>query len=199
MKVSVAITGASGSIYASRLIEILKDLCDTVYVIATESGLAVAQYELGQTEAKKDWSLIKLLKRDLKFDNVKIFEQDNLFAPIASGSALADKMVLIPCSMGTLARVAQGISSNLIERSADAMIKEQRKLVIVPRETPLSPIHLENMLKLSRMGVHMIPAMPAFYHHPQSIDDLVDFVVSRVLDSIGLQHPIQKRWNQRMA
>jgi 4-hydroxy-3-polyprenylbenzoate decarboxylase len=115
-------------------------------------------------------------------------------SPLASGSCLPHAMIICPCSMGTLARVAAGISGNLIERATDCVIKEKARLVIVPRETPLSAIHLENMLKLARMGVTVLPAMPGFYHHPRSLDEMVDFVVGKVLDTLGIENELFKRW-----
>jgi 4-hydroxy-3-polyprenylbenzoate decarboxylase len=119
---------------------------------------------------------------------------DDIASPLASGSCLRDAMIICPCSMGTLARVAAGISGNLIERAADCAIKEKARLVIVPRETPLSAIHLENMLKLARMGATVLPAMPGFYHHPRSLDEMVDFVVGKVLDTLGIENELFKRW-----
>ena len=119
---------------------------------------------------------------------------DDFFAPVASGSSAPDAMVVCPCSMGSLGRIAAGLSSSLLERVADVMLKEGRPLLLVPRETPLSAIHLENMLKLARLGVRIVPPMPAFYHHPQSLDDLVDFVVGKVLDQLGVEHRLFKRW-----
>ena len=117
-----------------------------------------------------------------------------MYAPIASGSVRIDAMIVIPCSMKALASIANGFASNLIERAADVTLKEKRKLVIVPRETPLSAIHLRNMLTLSEMGCHIIPAMPAFYHHPKKIQDMVDFIVGRVLDSLGVENELSPRW-----
>ena len=119
---------------------------------------------------------------------------DDFSAAIASGSGAADAMVVCPCSMGTLARIAGGISANLLERAADVMLKERRPLILVPRETPLNEIHLENMLRLARMGARVVPAMPAFYNHPTSIDDMVDFMVGRVLDSLGMENKLYSRW-----
>ena len=127
-------------------------------------------------------------------DQIAYFDEDNMYAPIASGSVKVDAMVVVPCSMKALASIAHGFASNLIERAADVMLKEKRKLILVPRETPLSAIHLRNMLTLAEAGCHIIPAMPAFYHHPKKISDMVDFVTGRVLDSMGVENDLSPRW-----
>ena len=125
---------------------------------------------------------------------LRVFGREEWFAPVASGSNPADAMAICPCSMGTLAAVACGLADNLIERAADVMLKEQRPLVLVPRETPFSAIHLENMLRLSRAGAVILPANPGFYHHPTRLEDLVDFVVARVLDLLRVEHQLTPRW-----
>jgi len=125
-----------------------------------------------------------------------VFGREEWFAPLASGSNPADAMVVCPCTMGTLAAIAAGLSQNLIERAADVAIKEGRKLVLVPRETPFSAIHLENMLKLARLGVVILPPSPGFYNHPQTVADLVDFVVARVLDQLRVPHRLMQRWGE---
>ena len=131
------------------------------------------------------------------FSKLKIFANKNLFAPIASGSSAANKMVVVPCSMGTLSRIANGNSGNLVERSADVMLKQKRQLVLVPRETPLNSIHLGNMLKLSQNQVVILPPVPGFYQEPKSIEDLVDFVVGKILDSLEIEHKLCSRWNEK--
>jgi 4-hydroxy-3-polyprenylbenzoate decarboxylase len=131
---------------------------------------------------------------EAKEGQLRYFDEDNLYAPIASGSSPVDGMVVIPCSMKALSSMAHGFASNLIERAADVTIKEKRKLIIVPRETPLSTIHLRNMLALSEVGCHIIPAMPAFYHHPKKITDMVDFIAGRVLDALGVENDLSPRW-----
>ena len=123
-----------------------------------------------------------------------VYGREEWFAPIASGSSVADAMVVCPCTMGTLAAIATGMSDNLIERAADVTLKEQRKLILVPRETPFSALHLENMLKLARLGALILPANPGFYHHPASVQDLVDFVVARILDHLGISHQLMQPW-----
>ena len=125
---------------------------------------------------------------------LEVFGREDWFAPLASGSNPADAMVICPCSMGTLARIAAGLADTLIERAADVMLKESRKLVLVPRETPLSAIHLENMLRAQRAGAVILPANPGFYHRPQSVSEVVDFVVARVLDQLGFDHDLMQRW-----
>ncbi|HEU0264237.1 MAG TPA: UbiX family flavin prenyltransferase, partial [Geobacterales bacterium] len=127
-------------------------------------------------------------------DHLTYYDEGNLFAPIASGSAAADAMVVVPCSMGSVARIAAGISGTLLERAADVMLKEQRPLILVPRETPLSQIHLENLLRLSRAGARIVPAMPAFYHHPSSMDELVNFMVGKILDQLGIEQLLFPPW-----
>ena len=173
MKILVGITGASGITYAKRLIEVLGEKDIETDCIASDAAKKIAKHE------------------GVKFD---CFSEDDIEAAFASGSFHVDAMVIVPCSMKTLSAVATGYASNLITRSADVMIKEGRKLVLVPRETPLSPIHLENMLKLSRIGVTILPAMPAFYPKPERIEDMVDFIVGKILDNLGVENNMFKRW-----
>lgn len=195
-RILVGITGASGSIYAERLIEVLHDQVDRLYLVITDSGEKVARYEL----EKKDlgFSLMKFLKEPSTYPKIRRFKQEDLFAPIASGTSAPTHMVVVPCSMGTLARISTGYSGNLLERSADVILKQRRPLVLLPRESPLSTIHLRNMLTLSEMGVHIVPAMPGFYLRPKQIDDLVDFVVGRLMESLGIDHGLYKPWNSRL-
>ena len=129
-----------------------------------------------------------------KPEQLQVFAREDWNAPIASGTGAADAMVVCPCTMGALAAIANGLSDNLIERAADVMLKEGRKLILVPRETPFSAIHLENMLKLSRMGAVMLVPNPGFYHLPQSVDDIVDFVVAKILDQLGVEHQLVEKW-----
>ena len=145
---------------------------------------------------EKEAALAKALEADGKPGRIRVFEHDNLAAPISSGSFPSAGMVVIPCSTGSLGRIAAGISSNLIERAADVTLKERRPLVVVPRETPLGDIHLENMLRLRRAGADIVAAMPAFYHRPKTIADLVDMIVGRVLDRLGIENSLFHRWGK---
>ncbi|HEY8462743.1 MAG TPA: UbiX family flavin prenyltransferase [Bacillota bacterium] len=183
-RVIVGLTGASGSIYGIRLLEALQTL-------GVETHLILSDWAIKNLELETDYELSyieSLVAR--KYDN------QDLTAPVASGSFLTVGMVVVPCSMKTLAGIANGYSDNLLERAADVTIKEQRKLILVPRETPLSPIHLENMLKLARLGVVIAPPMPAFYIKPQSLMDLVNHHVGKIIDQFGLEHNLLKRWGE---
>lgn len=190
----VAITGASGSVYGLRLTaELLHANC-RVSLLLSEPGRQVLNHETGL-----DWSLEpgerqQQVRAYFSSERISCLDNGNLFAAVASGSNPADAMVIAPCSMGTVGRVAAGLSETLLERAADVMLKERRPLLLVPRETPLSVIHLENLLRLARAGAVIIPAMPAFYHAPQSLADLVDFVVGKVLDQLGIEHEMFRRW-----
>ncbi|SHM59256.1 4-hydroxy-3-polyprenylbenzoate decarboxylase [Caldanaerovirga acetigignens] len=187
----VGITGASGSIYGVRLVEELLEKKNEVHLVITENGEKVIKYELG-------FDVEGLISHFGKYERlggvIKRYDINDLFAPIASGSFPADGMVIMPCSMSTLAFIAGGMSHNLLQRAADVFLKEKRRIVIVPRETPLSSIHLENMLKLSKMGAHIVPAMPAFYQNPKTIEDMVNFIVGRVLDALNIQNKLVNRW-----
>jgi 4-hydroxy-3-polyprenylbenzoate decarboxylase len=194
-RIFVALTGASGSLYGLRLMEELVRRGHPLTACASESGQLVCRDETGLDLAGDEPGATDRLCKHLGVKlGVEVVAPDNLFVAAASGSAGPDAMVVCPCSMGTLARIACGISSNLIERAADVMLKERRPLLLVPRETPLSEIHLENMLRLSRAGAQIIPAMPGFYHKPENIDDLVNFVVGKVLDQLGIPNDLFKRW-----
>ena len=201
----VGITGASGSIYGVRLIEELLVTGNDVHIVITDSGKKVIEYETGyHAEAfarhlEINGNTISGKKGNRNFSNkgkVIFYEIDNLFAAIASGSFKTDGMIVLPCSMSTLAEIANGISKNLLTRAADVCIKEKRKLVIVPRETPLSTIHLKNMLALSETGVTILPAMPGFYHKPQSMEDLINFVVGKVLDTLNIENQLFEKWGK---
>lgn len=194
-RVFVALTGASGSVYGLRLVEQLCLSGIAVTFTASDSGTQVCREETGLDLSGDPARAAERLYDHLEVESgLEMVHPDDLFCPAASGSAAPDAMIVAPCSMGTLARIACGISGNLIERVADVMIKEHRPLLLVPRETPLSAIHLENMLRLTRAGAQMVPAMPAFYHRPDSVIDMVDFVVGKVLDQLGVGHELYRRW-----
>lgn len=199
-KVFVALTGASGAVYGLRLVEQLCLGGFQVTFSASASGSEVCREETGLDLSGDLAKATVRLHEHLEInDGVEMVHPDDLFCAAASGSAAPDAMIVAPCSMGTLARIACGISGNLIERAADVMIKEHRPLLLVPRETPLSTIHLENMLRLSRVGVQILPAMPAFYHRPDAVIDMVDFVVGKVLDQLGIEHELYKRWGEQKS
>ena len=192
----VAIIGASGAPYALRLLQVLVKGGHSVYLSISGDGLSILKDETNLQIKGSETDIQYALEKHLeaKEGQVNYFDEDNMYAPIASGSVKVDAMVVIPCSMKTLAAIAQGYASTLIERAADVTLKERRKLIIVPRETPLSAIHLRNMLTLAEFGCHIIPAMPAFYHHPKHVSDMVDFIVGRVLDSMGIENDLSPRW-----
>ena len=196
--VTLAFTGASGMPYGMRLLECLLEADVSVYLLVSSAAQIVAKQELDLTLPGRASELEALLTAQYaaRPGQLRVFGREEWFAPVASGSNPADAMVVCPCTMGTLAAIAQGMSDNLIERAADVSIKEQRKLILVPRETPYSAIHLENMLKLARLGVVILPPNPGFYHHPQSIEDMVNFVVARILDQLHIPHQLMARWGQ---
>ena len=182
MKLVLAITGASGVIYGKRLLEELHVKKIETHLVISQAAKEIIKYEVGKSvESLEDLA-----------DNV--YGIDDWSSPIVSGSFKTDGMVIIPCSMKTLAGIASGFAENVILRAADVTLKEKRKLILVPRETPLNSIHLRNMLDLSNQGVYILPAMPAFYHVPKCVEDLIDFVVGRVLDQLGVDHSLYRRW-----
>ena len=192
----VAITGASGSVYGLRLISELLRSGERVSLILTSAGRQVMNHETGL-----EWSAeIKLQRQQVQeyFASIAVdcLAINDFWAGAASGSAAVDAMIVAPCSMGTLGRIAAGLSGNLLERAADVMLKERRTLLLVPRETPFNNIHLENLLRLSQSGAVILPAMPGFYHGPQTIEDLVDFVVGKILDQLDVQHSLFTRWGE---
>lgn len=196
--ISLAITGASGAPYALRLLEILLRTGRDVYLMISDAGRLVIKEETGLELPVAPAAVAAVLAERCQVGEgrLRVFARDDWFAPVASGSSAPAAMVICPCSGGTLAAVAHGLCNNLIERAADVVIKEQRKLVIVPREAPVSVIHLENMLKLARLGAVVLPASPGFYHRPQGLDELVDFVVGRILDQLGIESGVIRRWGQ---
>lgn len=193
---TIAITGASGAPYALRLLQVLLQKGHNIYLTISGDGLKILGEETGVFLKGSENDIQYAFERqfDVKEGQLRYFDEDTMYAPIASGSTRVDAMVVVPCSMKALASIANGFASNLIERAADVTIKERRKLILVPRETPLSAIHLRNMLALAELGCHIIPAMPAFYHHPKGLPDLVDFMVGRVLDTLGIENDLAPRW-----
>ncbi|HTS52417.1 MAG TPA: flavin prenyltransferase UbiX [Burkholderiales bacterium] len=196
--VTLALTGASGMPYGVRLLECLLAAGLRVFLLYSQAAQVVAKQEMDLPLPGRPRELEELFMRRFgaSDDQLRVFGREEWFAPVASGSNAADAMIVCPCSMGTLAAVSCGLADNLIERAADVMMKEHRPLILVPRETPLSAIHLENMLRLARAGVVILPANPGFYHHPGKIEDLVDFVVARVLDQLGVPHQLMARWGE---
>jgi 4-hydroxy-3-polyprenylbenzoate decarboxylase len=194
--VTLALSGASGMAYGLRLLECLLAADLHVYLLVSQAAHLVAKQELGVALPARAGDLEKQLSAGLaaRDGQLRVFGREDWNAPVASGSNPADAMVVCPCSMGTLAAIANGLSDNLIERAADVMLKEQRKLILVPREAPFSTLHLENMLTLSKMNAVILPANPGFYHRPQSVEAIVDFIVARILDQLGIQHQLMARW-----
>jgi len=186
----VGITGASGSLYGLKLIQELAS-CENndIYVSVTPDGETNLKIETGCKNIDEIKNKITVKS------NVKFLDYLDFSAPVSSGSFKVDSYIIIPASMGSVGRIASGVSSNLIERCADVALKERRKLVIVFREAPLNNIHLKNLLELSRAGAIIFPAAPAFYHDPKSIDDLIDFIVGKIFDIINVEHSLFKRWN----
>ena len=195
MHVFLGITGASGAPYAARLLEALADAGCEVGLCASRAGVEVLATELyGDARLSYDETIARLTEPVR--DAVTLYDERDWHAPYASGSAKVDAYVICPCSMGTLGTIASGAMSNLIHRAASVALKEGRKLVLMPRETPLSAIHLENMLTLRRAGATILFLAPGFYHGAETVDDLVDFVVGRCLDQLGLDQSLVKRWGQ---
>jgi 4-hydroxy-3-polyprenylbenzoate decarboxylase len=184
VRLVVAVTGASGSIYAKNFLEAAKSQGIETHLIVTEAGKTVAGHELGKTEKLTELADFT-------------YEPDDLEAPLASGSFRVDGMVIVPATMKTVAALAHGYNDNLVTRAADVHLKEHRPLILVPRETPLHAIHLENMARLSRLGAVILPAMPGFYHHPESIDDLASFISGKILDQLGVPNNLYRRWGGR--
>ncbi len=190
----VGICGASGVVYGLRLLKALLSGSVHVHLVVSNAGKEVLAHEEGLPgEDIQGFLVQKEIVTELS-SRLTVYQNDDFFAPFASGSFRYDAMVVAPCSMGTLAAIASGLAENLIHRSADVCIKEKRPLILLPRETPLSTIHLENMLRLSRVGVTIMPPSPSFYSRPETIDSLVDTVIARVLDHVCVEHSLGTRW-----
>ena len=199
-KITLAVTGASGSGYFLRLLQSLVDADIQIYLLLSDAAKIVLK-----TEENEDWpaevtqlNVFLQNKYQSKTQQIIALTAKDWFSPVASGSSSPDKMIVCPCSGGTLASIAHGLSNNLIERAADVILKERGKLIVMPRETPLSTLHLRNMLTLSELGVTVMPLAPGFYHQPKTIHDLQDFMVARVLDHLNIAHKISKRWCEEL-
>jgi len=182
VRLIVAITGASGVVYGKRLLEVLQDKKIETHLIISKAAEKIIEHELEAT------------RKDIEKLATHAYSVDDLTAPISSGSFKTDAMIIIPCSMKTLAGIAHGYAENLILRVADVMLKEKRKLILVPRETPLNIVHLRNMLELAKQNVAIVPAMPAYYHKPRNINNVADYVVGKVLDCLEIEHALFRRW-----
>jgi 4-hydroxy-3-polyprenylbenzoate decarboxylase len=197
--ICLALTGASGMPYGLRLLELLLAADCKVQLLYSQAAQIVARQEMAlELPSRPAETRDALLSRfpTAKPENLVVYGKEEWFAPVASGTNPPDAMVICPCTMGTLAAIAQGLADNLIERAADVVLKEGRKLILVPRETPFSAIHLENMLRLSRAGATILPPNPGFYHNPKDIQDVIDFVVARILDQICVPHTLMQRWGE---
>lgn len=196
--VTVGLTGASGLVYGLRLIECLVAAQVRVGIVYSQAAQMVAKQELDLVLPSRPQEAVQSFAERFTAaeGQLAVYGRDDWYAPIASGSNPADAMVICPCSMGTLAAVAGGLADNLIERAADVALKEKRPLIVVPRETPLSLLHLENMTRLARAGAIVLPANPGFYHQPASVEAIVDFVVARILDHLRIPHALMARWGR---
>ena len=194
--IALAMTGASGVQYGLRLLQCLIKADKHVYLMISQPGQVVLGMETDLALPGRPAEMQEFFTKKYQAQpgQLQVFGKDQWTAPVASGSSVPDAMVVCPCTTGTLSAIACGSSNNLIERAADVVLKERRKLILVPRETPFSDIHLENMLKLSRMDAIILPPSPGFYQHPKTINDLVDFVVARILDQLGMKHDLLPPW-----
>lgn len=191
----VAITGASGAIYGRRMVEVLLSLSQQVILLVSQPAELVIAHELDfKPSEEKEVSFRNWFGLSPNDRHLKYIDYQDLSASLASGSFKTAGMIIIPCSMSTLGAIANGITLNAIHRAADVTLKESRPLILAPRETPLNEIHLRNMLKLRQAGTHIVPLMPAFYHKPQTIEDLVNFMIGKVLNLLNIEHSLCKRW-----
>lgn len=198
-RITLAITGASGAPYGLRLLEVLLAADYQVYLLISSAGRVVLATELDLQVPANPQSATEFLSEKYQANEGQLIVcgKEEWFSPVASGSAAPKHMVICPCSAGSVSAIATGASNNLIERAADVVIKERGQLILVPREMPLSSIHLQNMLTLSQAGATIMPAAPGFYHNPESIDDLVNFVVARILDHLGIEQSLMARWGYK--
>lgn len=196
--IALAMTGASGAPYGLRLLECLLKAGSRVYLMLSQPAQVVIGMETDLSLPGRPAEIERFFQERHGVDGtqLRVFGKEQWTAPVASGSGAPRAMVVCPCTTGTLAAIAAGTSDNLIDRAADVVLKEGRKLILVPRETPFSAIHLENMLRLARAGAVILPPNPGFYHRPATIDDLVDFVVARILDHLDIEHALQPRWGE---
>jgi 4-hydroxy-3-polyprenylbenzoate decarboxylase len=197
--IALAFTGASGMPYGVRLLECLIQAGERVWLLYSQAAQIVARQEMDLLLPTQPQQAQELFAKRFAAapGQLAVFGREDWNAPLASGSGAPDAYVICPCTMGTLAAVANGMADDLITRAADVVLKEGRKLVLVPRETPLSAIQLENMLRLSRAGAVILPPSPGFYHHPTDVQGVVDFVVARILDQLGVEHQLMARWGER--
>lgn len=197
-QIALAITGASGAPYAKRLIEVLLASDMTVHLMVSAAGRIVLADELNWKLPARASDIHAMLVAEFQCqpEQLQVYGEQQWSSPLASGSHRVPTMVVCPCTMGTLSAIACGQSDNLINRAADVMMKEGRKLIVVPREAPFSAIHLENMLKLARLGVCILPPNPGFYFNPTDIGQIVDFVIARILDQAGIEHQLTPRWGE---
>lgn len=193
-RIIVGVTGASGIVLALKTISALGELGHEIELVMTQYALYTATYELGK-EYSSTTKFLQKIPENIR-DKIKVHSIHDSGASICSGSYITQGMIIIPCSMATLAAVSYGLSDNCLRRAADVIIKEKRPLVIVPRETPLSEIHLENMLRLTRVGASILPPVPAWYNAPQSLDDMENFIVGKALDLLKIEHKLYKRWKE---
>jgi flavin prenyltransferase len=199
--ITLAFTGASGMPYGLRLLECLLAARCRIYLLYSPAAQVVAKQECDLTLPAQPREAVRMFSERFgaRAGQLAVFSREDWLAPVASGSNPADAMAVCPCSMGTLAAIAHGLADNLIERAADVMLKERRPLILVPRETPLSPIHLDNMSKLAHAGAVILPPTPGFYARPQTVADIVDFVVARILDQLRVPHDLLPRWGEDRA
>lgn len=196
-EVTLAITGASGAPYAHRLLQVLLDQQVHVHLLVSKAAMMVAAVEQGEAWPTNHAKLADYIRQNLSANGkLDIYGRDDWMSPVASGSGAPSTMIVCPCSTGSLASIATGQCDNLIERAADVVLKESGRLILVPRETPLHEIHLENMLKLKRAGAVILPASPGFYHQPKRVEDLVDFIVARILKSAGFEQTLLPGWGR---